>query len=318
MNSNTNKKYNIAYEIWRLIYPIIVYFAINTILLIGFMVKFFSDISNAFTLDDYMNPTILTEQLSIFTSEYGLISTIVSSIITLFVFIPLFIFDDRKSKKMGEYVKYNLPRAIKWVLVVILAFSSCLSLNLIISISGITQYSEGFEAVSDLIYNSSFLTQFIATVIAAPITEEFLVRGLIYKRMRRWAPALASAIISAALFGVIHGNLVQFVYAFIIGMILALIYEKTKTIWIPILFHLVANFVSILISNIEFINEAFNSEIVTYITVGITTISMVIIVVYFIRSKTVAGTRMEGTLETTLNTQMEIQRKEMEYNNHSN
>ena len=42
----------------------------------------------------------------------------------------------------------------------------------------------------------------------------------------------------------------QLVYAFIIGLMLAYVYEKFKTIWVPIVFHMGANLISILITEL--------------------------------------------------------------------
>ena len=55
-------------------------------------------------------------------------------------------------------------------------------------------------------------------------------------------------LISSAIFGIIHGNLVQFIYAFLIGMILSFVYEKFKNIWAPIILHAGANLLSVLLT----------------------------------------------------------------------
>jgi len=73
-----------------------------------------------------------------------------------------------------------------------------------------------------------------------------LFRGLIYKRLRTLCKPFVAAIISSLAFGITHGNLVQFVYAFLAGMFLAYVYEKYKNIWAPIIFHVCANAVSML------------------------------------------------------------------------
>ena len=75
------------------------------------------------------------------------------------------------------------------------------------------------------------------------------------KRLRDFCNAKLAIIISAVFFGVFHGNLVQFVYAFIIGLMLAYVYEKMKTIWATIVFHVGANLLSVLIT--ELIPQSF-------------------------------------------------------------
>lgn len=68
--------------------------------------------------------------------------------------------------------------------------------------------------------------EIVSAVIAAPLLEELLFRGMIYKRLRDLCSAKTAILVSAAFFGIFHGNLVQFVYAFIIGIMLAFVYEK--------------------------------------------------------------------------------------------
>lgn len=118
---------------------------------------------------------------------------------------------------------------------------SCLAFNHLISLLRIIEASETYTQVEQAMSQTPFIWQFLATVIVAPISEELIFRGLVYKRLRRCAKPLTCALISAAAFGITHGNLVQFVYAFIVGMLLAFVYEKYKNLWAPICFHACAN-----------------------------------------------------------------------------
>ena len=56
------------------------------------------------------------------------------------------------------------------------------------------------------------------------------------------APAI---ICSALIFGLVHANLVQFLYAAVLGCLLALLYEKTGFFYVPVLGHIAANTVSV-------------------------------------------------------------------------
>lgn len=89
------------------------------------------------------------------------------------------------------------------------------------------------------------LAAFIATVILAPVGEELLCRGIIFRlagkvSKRFW---IANSI-QALAFGIIHGNLVQGTYAFFIGLVLGYIYGKYQNIWICMLLHSVINLIS--------------------------------------------------------------------------
>lgn len=83
---------------------------------------------------------------------------------------------------------------------------------------------------------------FLYSVLLAPICEELLCRGVILKSIRRCLPFWAANLFQALLFGVLHMNMIQGVYAFCLGIILGLVYEKTGSIFYSILLHMMFNF----------------------------------------------------------------------------
>lgn len=122
---------------------------------------------------------------------------------------------------------------------------SCVFLNIAISFLGLPQLSSNYESVSEAIYFSSPIWQLVGTVLAAPVAEELIYRGLLYGRMREFVSKIPATIIASLIFGICHGNIVQFVFAFCIGMLLCLIYEKYQQIRISIWMHMVVNFTSL-------------------------------------------------------------------------
>lgn len=105
--------------------------------------------------------------------------------------------------------------------------------------------TDSYRGTETAIYGSSVLLQLVVAGIVAPIVEEMIFRGLIYKRLREFANIKIAAIISAVLFGVFHGNWVQAPYAIIIGLVAVFVYEKYKSIIAPILLHMSANIASV-------------------------------------------------------------------------
>jgi membrane protease YdiL (CAAX protease family) len=78
-------------------------------------------------------------------------------------------------------------------------------------------------------------------VVAAPIGEEFLFRGLLYRGMRvRWGVSVG-AIGSALIFAVLHVSPLAIAGIFLIGVLLALAYERSGSLATPILMHAVNN-----------------------------------------------------------------------------
>lgn len=82
-----------------------------------------------------------------------------------------------------------------------------------------------------------FLAAIFLSVIVAPIAEELVYRALVYGNMRKGMAMLPAMMLSSALFGIAHGTGIQFLHAFLAGVILVWILERTKSIWGSILFH---------------------------------------------------------------------------------
>ena len=76
--------------------------------------------------------------------------------------------------------------------------------------------------------------------IIFPILEELLFRKLLCGKLLPLGEKQA-IIISAAIFGLIHGNLFQFAYAFLLGLIFGYVYVKTGKIIYTIIFHCIIN-----------------------------------------------------------------------------
>lgn len=98
------------------------------------------------------------------------------------------------------------------------------------------------ELIQDVGIGENSLISVIATVILAPISEELLFRGLTLRFLNKTGVCFWIAnIIQAALFGFLHMNIVQGLYAFVIGLILGCVAGKCRTVFLPIVIHLIFN-----------------------------------------------------------------------------
>jgi membrane protease YdiL (CAAX protease family) len=88
---------------------------------------------------------------------------------------------------------------------------------------------------------------FLMVVIAAPLCEEWLCRGVIAKGLLHHGTPAKAIIWSAFIFAVIHANPWQAVPAFIIGLLLGYVYWKTRSLWPCIFIHFINNGMSFLV-----------------------------------------------------------------------
>lgn len=132
-------------------------------------------------------------------------------------------------------------KTVDIVLTVILAASSSVGLNILLTLTGFVQTSAVYQDVAKQQYGVIFGIGAVLFGLISPITEEIVFRGLVFNRMRRYYPVTVAIIVSGMLFGAYHGNLVQGVYGTCMGILLAYTYERMRNFFVPCLFHAVAN-----------------------------------------------------------------------------
>lgn len=98
-----------------------------------------------------------------------------------------------------------------------------------------------YETADQSFGGQSKILLILATVILGPMAEELIFRGLTYERLRHYVSVPAAVIITALMFGIYHANVIQFIYASIMGVILALYYEKSGSLIAPVVAHMVMN-----------------------------------------------------------------------------
>lgn len=81
----------------------------------------------------------------------------------------------------------------------------------------------------------------LAVVVAAPVVEEIVFRGLIMTRLSRAMPGWLAVLLSAAIFGACHGHPVWFGYAFALGTVFGFMDLRAGSIWPSVLGHVAFN-----------------------------------------------------------------------------
>jgi membrane protease YdiL (CAAX protease family) len=73
-----------------------------------------------------------------------------------------------------------------------------------------------------------------------PFAEELLFRGVLYGWLRRWGVVLAT-VVSAVVFGLFHIAPVLIIAAVVIGILNAILYERSGSLWPAVVAHAVNN-----------------------------------------------------------------------------
>lgn len=148
------------------------------------------------------------------------------SILNLIIFLPIFIkiYQKYKNKYKGK------PKNI--IKLILVGFILSLSLNYIIYL---------IKPENKINLNIFYI---INISIIGPILEEYLFRGIVYNRLLEFNSEKKAYYIEVVFFAIIHGNILNILYAFIMGMILTKIYVEQKSLKSSILFHIIINTIS--------------------------------------------------------------------------
>ncbi|MCI5855930.1 MAG: CPBP family intramembrane metalloprotease [Agathobacter sp.] len=224
-----------AMRIWDVLYPLLLYYAV--ILFVMFLMQLFIGMDSS----TYM------------------IRQIVATLVALPVVYTQFYKPDaiwrQAAKKKPQTGRKNAcadaksgaaADGIKTAFLIVAVAACCgIGLNNLLSMSPLVEISTGFAQANEDFYGGAFVFQIIGSAILTPILEEMVYRGVIYARLRRDMGMLPAILLSALLFGIMHFNIVQFIYAFVLGVMLSLFMEKCGHFSAAVLGHVTVNLISV-------------------------------------------------------------------------
>ena len=141
--------------------------------------------------------------------------------------------------------KLSLPTTAlggkNFILIIALSF---LMQPVMMTIAGIsTMFTTNY--VSEMIYRFMaypFIFILLATAVTPAIVEELVFRGYMQQAQYQGGGSFKKiALLNGLFFGIIHLNLNQFVYAFVMGVVFAYMVHYTRSIWAGILSHFIVN-----------------------------------------------------------------------------
>lgn len=118
-----------------------------------------------------------------------------------------------------------------------------------------------------------YVANLIILGILPAICEELIFRGVIFQGLKERFSKWASVLLSALLFALMHQNIEQFLYPFLLGCVLAIVMDRTNNLIYPIIIHLFNNWATITLS---FLNETHVLKISFNITWWFVLISVVL------------------------------------------
>lgn len=143
--------------------------------------------------------------------------------------------------------------------------------------SGFTCFAKGFGvSFMDIDTNTptnifDFFVYTIECAVVPALVEEFAVRGVIMQPLRRYGDRFA-IVMSALIFALMHGNMLQIPVALIGGIALGYFAIATKSIWTSVAIHFANNLIAVIVTtgqNSVIVGVLYSIFSVAIIVVGI-------------------------------------------------
>lgn len=192
--------------------------------------------------------TILTSNLE-FAQTLNIVYAILSLIVFGLWYHRVFVkpFRDRVKKQPGGYSFHTIVSII--LLGIGLQYVTTLLTDAlgVLSPEMVSSYNEQMSSQG---YDDLSVMLLVYSILLAPIVEELVFRGLVFRFARHAMPFWFANILQAALFGFVHLNLVQGIYAFAMGLFLGWVCHRGRGIKYSIPVHIVFNVIGCLFSGL--------------------------------------------------------------------
>ncbi len=210
----------------------------------------------------FTNEAVKTEITEMLMKQYMSYSTIIQGVASL-ISIPIMFSFFKHDRKMfrGVEPEYKKLDAMIYFVSGILFLTAGFVLNSFMILGNFSSVDEQYQTTMEAFYSAPIVIQLLVLAVVVPICEELIFRGLIFKRFRAFESFGKSALFASAIFAIVHGNMVQFFYAFCLGMLLSYAYEKTGSILVPILGHGLMNALSVIATELAIFDKLLENVI---------------------------------------------------------
>ena len=152
--------------------------------------------------------------------------------------------------KTVDGVSMSVVSPLTTLLTVVLTFCIMPLVMFINSLSSMVAGNEVDSVLVALVKENPLWLNLVIIALLPAVVEEFIFRGLILNGYKRRNPLMA-IVLSSLLFGLMHMNLNQFSYAFVIGIIFAFLAYATGSLLPSILGHFIINGTSVLMTHLS-------------------------------------------------------------------
>lgn len=214
--------------------------------------------------------------------DYAMQASAIMAVVAL-IGLGLWYYFGCKRKELAPPKGVLTPVTIPTVLVLALAFQFVVSLLMgllsVLMPGAMDNYMDLME-ISGL--NEVTVWVILYGVILGPMAEELVFRGLtMYYMEKVFKYFWIANFIQAVLFGVMHGNLIQGIYAAVLGILMGWLYHTYRSLYITMGFHIAFNLYGIVV--LPWLSEFLPENVLVYGVVYLASfvISAICIIILF-------------------------------------
>lgn len=274
-------EYSIERKILKVAFPVLGYMFLSMIVQLGFSFyttwKEFKELNKG-DYFNYMASSGLIENIDSVVNAHSLLIMLITAVIAC----PVFIFIIKKDRNYygdrNSLIQIMKIKPLHICIIIFMGISGGSGISKLVTLFPIDDIIGSYENVQSTFMENSMFLQVMVLVFAAPIIEEIIFRGIIYYRIKKYSDSIKAMYISSMIFGIYHGNLIQGIYGFVLGIILCYVYEKYKTIIVPVLLHVSANGMALFMYKLPVSNYISNNIFLKVIVMIIELIIFILLV----------------------------------------
>lgn len=250
MNQKNNPYSNNAmFKSWNVIYPVFIYFVVMNLAMSLFAM-----------LASFLGADYQEQYMALQTAAVA---------VTIPVIVRYYQRDKKEPTVFWEHMgmefrdKTSILKICNGIWMFLAGAVIGMALNNVLALTALEEISEGYQEAAGHFFAGGIFFELLGACLLTPVLEEVLYRGVVYGRLcdlmilnneektkegtkREKRSRVTAMVFSAVLFGVLHMNWVQFVYAAMLGIMLAWFMEKSGHFYGALLAHIGANLVSVL------------------------------------------------------------------------
>ena len=218
---------SVFHKIWRILYPLLIYFFLDV--MIVWAVELLTVINVKIEPDSFLARNI--------PAIAGTIFLVVSIIVCWKIY----------QKDCNEWSVWIYRNPQYFLLLAVIGILASHGLSALISLVSSAGMLGSYQEIEDTVFTASPVLVILQTVVLAPISEELMFRGILFRRLGKYIPGFwGAALISSVIFGAYHMNLAQGIFAFLFGLLICAVYDRLRNLWAAIAMHAGGNLVSVL------------------------------------------------------------------------